>query len=231
MKKLKFPSDLRRNYESNIESVHAVILRMLKVISLVCEKHDIQFWLDYGTMLGAVRHQGFIPWDSEADIGMLREDFETLKKVIAKEIPEDMFFQTEDTDPLYKQGHIIEAKFRDRYSNYIGFEKQHPNAKWHNGIQVDVFVYDRFYLENEGFLINSYEKILTNCTSFFKFGEISELVKSNFADTEFYIPAGYHSYLERNYKDYSQFPSLEEQRIEEVSSVIACTHPESLIWV
>ena len=52
------------------------MLDLLKVIDAICRKHNMQYWLSGGTMLGAIRHQGFIPWDDDLDIEMFRPDFE-----------------------------------------------------------------------------------------------------------------------------------------------------------
>lgn len=65
----------------SVRSVQLVLLSMLKDIDVVCKKHDIPYWLTGGSALGAVRHKGFIPWDDDADIGMLREDYERFLQV------------------------------------------------------------------------------------------------------------------------------------------------------
>ena len=59
-----------------VRDVQLVLLEMLKDIDALCKKHNIRYWLTGGSALGAVRHKGFIPWDDDADIGMLREDYE-----------------------------------------------------------------------------------------------------------------------------------------------------------
>lgn len=59
----------------DIKEAHRRMLYLLQSFDTVCKKHDIDYWLDYGTLLGAIRHQGFIPWDTDTDVGMLRSDY------------------------------------------------------------------------------------------------------------------------------------------------------------
>ncbi|AMP97398.1 LicD family protein [Pedobacter cryoconitis] len=224
-----WPADDRDKCISMEEQVHCVLLRMLKIFDLICTKHDITYWLDYGTLLGAVRNKGFIPWDMEIDIGMPRHDFDTFKKVGIADLPVDLFFQDAFTDPDYLHSHIIEAKIRDRYSNYIEFEQANPECKWHNGIQIDIFVYD---LDSElrDCISNSFERVLTNKKAFFFTKEFQYLLYQQFGDTQFPIPDCYHAYLTRNYGDYLVLPPIEEQVAEIVNPFDSCQHKESLTW-
>ena len=73
------------------------MLRILKVVDHICRRHQIPYWLCSGTLLGAVRHGGFIPWDDDLDIAMLREDYERFLAVAGCELPPDMFLQTKET--------------------------------------------------------------------------------------------------------------------------------------
>ena len=71
-------------------------LRMLEIlvqVSSICDKHAIPYWIDYGTLLGAVRHNGFIPWDDDLDISILKKDYTKLSKVLQKELPLNLVFQ------------------------------------------------------------------------------------------------------------------------------------------
>ena len=89
-----------------IESIRAlqqIAFEGLKVLKNVCEKHELTYMLCYGTLLGAVRHQGFIPWDDDIDIMMPRSDFEKLKKLEASEFGEDWRLYSYDTIPGYYQ--------------------------------------------------------------------------------------------------------------------------------
>ncbi|MBR3139448.1 MAG: LicD family protein, partial [Methanobrevibacter sp.] len=56
-------------------NLHLLILKLMEFVRNVCKKYDLEFWLDAGNLLGAVRHDGFIPWDDDADLAMTRKDF------------------------------------------------------------------------------------------------------------------------------------------------------------
>ena len=63
------------------------LLAIYRAFAVVCQKHDIKHCVAFGTMLGAVRHNGFIPWDDDFDVFMLREDYEKFLSVADKELP------------------------------------------------------------------------------------------------------------------------------------------------
>lgn len=69
-----------------LKHVQNLCPELLDFIANICDKYDINYWLDYGTLLGAVRHGGFIPWDDDLDIGMLRTDFNKLLEVLEDEV-------------------------------------------------------------------------------------------------------------------------------------------------
>ena len=109
-------------------------LSILEEIVRICEKHDIEYWLDGGTLLGAVRHGGFIPWDDDIDIGMTCAGLEKFKQVAPAELPKHLFLQTPQTDSDKKPI----AKVRDLNSFFI--EKSDSfNADYQKGIYVDIF--------------------------------------------------------------------------------------------
>ena len=145
-----FP-DEREKGETPIRQSQLVMLRMLKILDYLCTRHDIQYFLTGGSLLGAIRHKGFIPWDDDLDVGMTRDNYEKFVQLAVPELPRDIFFQTPETDPYYSELSNVDARLRDKYSSYdhVGIE----NNKWHEGLQVDIFVYDRAFLPHNFFII------------------------------------------------------------------------------
>ena len=117
-------------------------LDILKEIKRVCDKNNIQYFLMGGTLLGAVRHKGFIPWDDDIDIGMLREEYEKFNAIAAKELKPDFFWQTWKSDSEYP---LAFGKVRKRGTRFI---EGKSNILKENGFFVDVFPYD-YAMENE----------------------------------------------------------------------------------
>ena len=74
----------------DLKAVHQANLRILKEIDRICRSHGIRYFADSGTLLGAVRHKGFIPWDDDADVAFTRENYEAFARVVRDELPEGM---------------------------------------------------------------------------------------------------------------------------------------------
>ncbi|WP_266204901.1 LicD family protein [Pontibacter kalidii] len=142
-----FP-DKREEGETLIKQCQLVMLRMLQIMDHLCNKHHIQYFLVGGSLLGAIRHQGFIPWDDDLDVGMTRENYEKFVELVVPALPQDIFFQNSETDRNYPYSEQVEARLRDKYSNYTL-----NNDQWHEGLQVDIFVYDRAFLPHNYFII------------------------------------------------------------------------------
>lgn len=74
----------------DLTRVHQVNLQMLKEIDRICRKHRLNYVLDAGTLIGAVRHRGFVPWDDDADVAMTRKNFDAFLKAAPRELPPEM---------------------------------------------------------------------------------------------------------------------------------------------
>ena len=68
-----------------LEEIKQIELDILYYLHELCEKNDIKYFIDFGTLLGAIRHKGFIPWDDDTDISLARDEFEKLYNVLKKE--------------------------------------------------------------------------------------------------------------------------------------------------
>jgi lipopolysaccharide cholinephosphotransferase len=145
-----FP-DNREEGETRLRQCQLVMLRMLKIFDYLCTRHQIKYFLTGGSLIGAVRHQGFIPWDDDLDVGMTRDNYEKFIEYAVPELPDDIFFQNIETDAFYRQKDYVDARLRDKYSSYI--HKGERKTPWHDGLQVDIFVYDHSFLPHNFFVI------------------------------------------------------------------------------
>lgn len=113
------------------------MLEMMTWLDDVCRRHRIPYWLGSGTLLGAVRHGGFIPWDDDVDIEFRREDYPRLLQVLTQETAgTDYALQTHDTDPGY---FFTYAKLRDRRSR-LQEQTGYDRIFTYQGIYLDLFV-------------------------------------------------------------------------------------------
>lgn len=119
-----------------LEKLHQVQLEMLDEFDGLCKKHGLSYWLDSGSALGAVRHKGFIPWDDDVDIGMMREDYDKFVAIAKKELPSNYVVQDHLTDPYFKDFHIKIIKLNTH------FPQRFTSQYKYQGIQIDVFPFD-----------------------------------------------------------------------------------------
>ena len=129
---------LRQRFNPDGSMLRRQQMRMLDIlleVDKICKKHDIPYWLSSGTLIGAMRHDGFIPWDDDLDIEMLRKDYVRLMAVLPKELPSWLALQNSDTDPNY---FYFYAKVRDRRSKML--EQNGYDRLWQEqGIYIDIF--------------------------------------------------------------------------------------------
>lgn len=122
-----------------LEDVWATEQSILDVIDRVCRENNLKYSLAYGTLLGAVRHGGFIPWDDDIDIMMPREDYDKLKEIWGDVAPEGFVLQDEDKIEFLENNY---AKIRKDHTTFLQFESERASDR-HKGFFVDIFPCDR----------------------------------------------------------------------------------------
>jgi len=215
-----FP-DRREAGETTLRQCQLVLVRMLKILDHICSENGISYWMTAGTLIGALRHQGMIPWDCDVDVAMTEEDYQAFVR-LSGELPPDIFFQTCETDSAYPQEmKAIPAKLRDRYSNYVEWQSKNPWAKWHNGLQVDILLYRR---DSLGRLINPVRHTP------YELREIFPLTRIEFEGSQLLAPNNPCAYIARRYGDFMTPPPPEKRVPHEglADPFKACDHPESL---
>ena len=125
--------------DAETKAVWKVMLDIAEEVDRICRKHDINYFLIAGSLLGAVRHKGFIPWDDDLDIALFREDYEKLEKVLPKELPPHLFMQTLITDPEFPTAHMY---VRDSRTTCIHDWAVNGKYRFNMGIFLDIFVLD-----------------------------------------------------------------------------------------
>lgn len=127
-----------------LKELQVILLQMVKDIDAICRKYDITYWGCFGTAIGAMRHNGFIPWDDDVDLGVMLSDYEKLKKVPECEWEaRGLFFLTGECKEKYHT--CLYAKVYKKDTSFeTDFRKQYfPNNEY-SPIWIDVFVFNRF---------------------------------------------------------------------------------------
>lgn len=260
--------------KEDLRKLQLAMLDILKEVDRICCKHNIQYWLTGGTLIGAIRHNGFIPWDDDIDIAMHRADYNKFINIAPQELSSQFYLQNWKTEPNFA---LCFTKIRKNNTLYM--ETISEKANIHHGIFIDIFAYDKyptntisllktkfamqiisrlmiikcgftpwrtvegskiwkkifyvpFYIMakfiNIQSMRNLYQKYVqiankTNSNHVFNSCEIndekhplpqsylSNFIKHQFEDTQFYIPVEYDKLLRHFYGDYMQLPPPEQR--------------------
>lgn len=152
-----FESEVREGFfvTSMVKRSWAAQLEILEEVDRVCQKHGIVYYADAGTFLGAVRHQGFIPWDDDMDICMLREDYNRFIAIAQSELPDGYILRNIHTDDTYEE--LFTRVLNSRHINFQpDFLRKYHGCPY--GMGIDVFVMD--YLPADPDERNSFHAVL-----------------------------------------------------------------------
>ncbi len=119
----------------------SLMLEILKEVHWICIEEGIRYWLDSGTLLGAVRHKGFIPWDDDLDISMPLEDYYRFLQIADNKIPEWLFIQTKSKEKSFKRYYakVRSSKGRVLEEREVKKISRGKKVNYNTGIYIDIF--------------------------------------------------------------------------------------------
>ena len=144
------------------KKIWAVLLDLLMKFDKVCKKHHLTYYFTDGSLLGAVRHKGFIPWDDDLDVSMPRKDYEILQ-TLAYEFEDPYFFQTPYTDKGYFYSFV---KIRNK--NTTGLSRAFMYQGFNDGLFLDVFPLDEVNSEFGGKIYDKIRELVVSNSAYMK---------------------------------------------------------------
>lgn len=157
---------------SPLRKAQLASLDILMEIDRVCRENNLTYWMDFGTLLGAIRHKGFVPWDDDIDITMPIDDFNEFIRIGQSKLKKGFFLQTEKTDPGSNMG---KGLFKVRMDGTLFINDFDDFSKsYHKGISIDVFAEEPYPTVSTRFL-NFIRKRISKAFGFFHYN-----IKLNF---------------------------------------------------
>ena len=148
--------------DKKLKEIWMIELDMLMEFEKVCKKYNLKYWAIFGTLLGAIRHNGFIPWDDDIDVCMPREDYEKFLQ-LSDEFKDPYFLQTPHTDPGY---YYSLAKIRN--SRTTGFSDIRGCFGFNSGLWIDILPIDYINIEDSERLFKEIDELNAFCSAYMK---------------------------------------------------------------
>lgn len=203
-----FQSEERNGYivSEKMKRVWAVELDLLNEFTTVCYANNLKWFAHAGTLLGAVRHNGFIPWDDDIDVMMPRADYDRLCAIGPKQFQSPYFFQTEATDVYFCRNF---ARLRNSLTTAIQKREEQFCFPYNQGIFIDIFPYDHLPDDDNelrNYMINLLKienqgQLFRNLVHFYKPKKGKGFIKRN----NFYIKHLWFKYVKKKDGDYKKF--------------------------
>lgn len=173
-----------KSMDSELRKIQNCQLDMALEVKRICNEHKLRYFLAYGSMLGAVRHGGFIPWDDDLDIAMPREDYDEFIKICEQELDEDYQVITWYSDKGYAG---MYAKIMIKGTTYAEHEMRNVDST--KGIFIDVFPYDNYPNGENKFLLKRIKilRFLLCCKCKYAFDNYSTFYKMLGRISEFFL--------------------------------------------
>lgn len=138
MEDVKFEREGYNFSERDLKDIQLIELEMLIEVDRICLKYNIKYCISAGTLLGAIRHGGFIPWDDDADVAFLRSEYERFREACVEELDHNRFyFQDSTNTPGYRWGY---GKLRRKGTRFIRLNQEF--MPYEQGIFIDLMPYD-----------------------------------------------------------------------------------------
>lgn len=162
-----------------LRRLQLIQLEMLVEVDCICRKCGIQYNIIAGTLLGAVRHQGYIPWDDDADIALLRPEYERFRRACKKELDHSRFyFQDHRNTPGYRWGY---GKLRRKETLFLREHQEHmPYAQ---GVFIDIFPLDGV---PDNYFLRSVKNLECFCVRKILWSKVGKLAEQNFWKRQVY---------------------------------------------
>ena len=139
-KNIDYSNNLTQSDIKNLHMGQLIMTEMFKEFDLLCRKNNIKYWCIGGTLIGALRHKGWVPWDGDIDLGMLNSDYDKFKKISHK-LPSNIEFSEPKDKPC--------SKLRSKNAKYI-YTKWGNNWDTNKGVQIDIFIFKKKGINIEG---------------------------------------------------------------------------------
>lgn len=165
--------------EAELRAVQLIELEMLVEVDRICKKHKIHYNIIAGTLLGAVRHGGYIPWDDDADVAMLRPEYEKFRRACKAELDTDRFyFQDHRNTEGYRWGY---GKLRRKDTLFLREHQEH--MPYEQGVFIDIFPLDGV---PDNYFLRSIQNLECFCVRKLLWARVGKIAEKNFWKRQLY---------------------------------------------